>query len=593
MSSSNRAPNAGSVPQAAVPVLDVFISYAREDRECAQWVATGLLAAGQTVWWDRQLAGGQDFGDAIAQRLAEARLVLVLWSSASVASGFVRDESARARDAGKLLPVRIDDVPLPLGFGTLHTLDLLDWDGDSEAPAFAELLANVKRGAAGLPAGRGLVQRHWLARWRKPLLLLTVVVALALGGGFGWSAWRQQQALAQFQQGLSAQFARDRNLQAARNSYLNALQINPALGRAHYYLAHVYALLILPRDARTQFDAAIRFGTDLDPGQLDDARVQLASLDVVDEAAPVSREVRSVSAAAADPAPPQAVVRPAPMPTPTPSPSPAAPPAAPIVGAAGADRPSILARRPSVAPAVAAAAAPAKQLPRVAPSPEQQRRIDAQVDELFAPQLQKRLEAATAVALNPETLSDALPLALARAVRGLKQQPADDATIAGATNTLQLLLSASPATLNANHGAVLQLLDAVQPLGENQRATAKQARTLLDKAAAAARPVVFIQIADDAQRALAQDLAQRIRAAGYEVPGIEKVGARAPSRSEVRVQDASIQGWGRWLQKIVGDVAGEPAQLNTLRAAKPAVDTYEIWLDKALCTTPQRQPPGC
>ena len=580
MSTGAPPPLAGAAP----PALDVFISYAREDRERAQWVATGLLAAGQTVWWDRQLAGGQDFGDEIAQRLAEARLVLVLWSGASVASNFVRDESSRARDAGKLLPVRIEDVPLPLGFGTLHTLDLLDWDGDSEDPAFAELLANVRRGAAGLPEGRGIVPRRWPSRWRKPLALLVVVAALVAGGGFGWHGWRQQQALAQFQQGLSAQFARDRNLQAARNAYLNALQIDPTLGRAHYYLAHVYALLALPRDARSQFNAAIRFGKDLDPGQLDDARVQLASLDTADEAAPVSRGLRNVAAAAPEAAP-------APASTPA---APAAPSPAPPATAAGPGATAGLATRPSLPPAVAAAAPPVKQLPRVAPSAEQQRRIDAQVDELFAPQLQKRLEAATAVSLNPETLSDALPLAVERAVRGLKQQPGDDAAVAGATNTLQLLLGASPATLNASHGAVLQLLDAVQPLGENQRATAKQARLLLDKAAAAARPVVYIQIADDAQRALAQGLAQRIRAAGYEVPGIEKVGAaRAPSRSEVRVQGASIQGWGRWLQKIVGETAGEPARLSTLRAAKPAVDTYEIWFDKTLCLTPQRRAPGC
>jgi hypothetical protein len=229
----------------------------------------------------------------------------------------------------------------------------------------------------------------------------------------------------------------------------------------------------------------------------------------------------------------------------------------------------------------------------VAPSPEQQRVIAQQVDALFAPLAQQRLSAATALALDPGLMSDTVAVALERALSGLQQTPSDEAAMAGATNTLQLLLSASPATLKAIRDAALRLLDAAQPLGDNQRVTALGVRALIDKAQSARPPVVYIQMANEAQHKLAQALADRIRASGYAVPAIEHVGARAPGRSEVRVQGSSVQGWGRWLGKIVSDFAGEPATLSTLRGVHPANDTFEIWLDKDLCVAAQRQRPLC
>lgn len=592
------------------PPLDVFISYAREDRAAAQVLAAALVDSGISVWWDRQIAGGQDFTDVIAERLAAARVVLVLWSQASVASNFVRDEATRARDVGKLLPVRIQDVRPPLGFGTIHTLDLLDWDGERADPAWAELLANVKRGPAGLPQNLGAPGRQPWQRWRRPLALAALLAALVGAGVFGWNAWREQQALAQFQSGLNAHFAQDRNLQAARNAYLSALRDDPELGRAHYYLAHVYALLILPRDARTQFGLALRFANDLDEGQRDDARVQLAALDLDQEAAPVTRAALPTTSAQPAPSPPP--VQPAPAPdklTLGKGAGTATAPEARVSKDTGTQdaskRMAELSRNvedlkhlpaatvsPKPAPASAASVAPA-HLPRVAPSPEQQRVIEMQVNALFAPLAQTRLSAATALALDPGLMSDTVAAAIERSLTGLREAPPSEAAIAGATNTLQLLLSASPATLKANDDAALRLLDMAQSLGENQRATALQLRTLIGKAQSARAPVVYIQIANDAQDPLAQALAERIRASGYAVPTVEHVGARAPSRSEVRVQGGSVQGWARWLSKIVGDYSGEPAGISTLRGARPANDTFEIWLDKDLCVTAQRQVPRC
>jgi TIR domain len=145
----------------------IFISYKKEDREDALAVSTALSERGQEVWWDRELIGGVDFARTIAEQLDAADLVVVLWSHASVQSQFVLDEAARAQDAGKLLPARIDDVwPLPLGFGRLHTVDVFHASGNDTSLALdpQRLVDEVERRLAA-PRPPAPVQQG--SRWRK------------------------------------------------------------------------------------------------------------------------------------------------------------------------------------------------------------------------------------------------------------------------------------------------------------------------------------------------------------------------------------------------------------------------------------------
>ena len=59
-----------------MPMADVFISYAREDRAVAQLLAQGLEAGGRSVWWDREILPGNDFAELIAAELARAKAVV-------------------------------------------------------------------------------------------------------------------------------------------------------------------------------------------------------------------------------------------------------------------------------------------------------------------------------------------------------------------------------------------------------------------------------------------------------------------------------------------------------------------------------------
>jgi hypothetical protein len=104
--------------------MDVFISYEHSDRERAKSIAAALEQQGWSVWWDRKLRGGQHFDQVIQKELNAARCVIVLWSHRSVLSDWVKDEASEGSQRGILVPVRIDDVPIPLGFRRLHTIDL-------------------------------------------------------------------------------------------------------------------------------------------------------------------------------------------------------------------------------------------------------------------------------------------------------------------------------------------------------------------------------------------------------------------------------------------------------------------------------------
>ena len=71
----------------------VFLSYASADRERARRLAEAMQGKGYQVWWDRECPG-QTFDDVIEEALNTATCVVVLWSSASVKSNWVKTEAA-------------------------------------------------------------------------------------------------------------------------------------------------------------------------------------------------------------------------------------------------------------------------------------------------------------------------------------------------------------------------------------------------------------------------------------------------------------------------------------------------------------------
>jgi CheY-like chemotaxis protein len=142
----------GQAKPAQANGTDLFISYSRNDIEIIKSLTAILQQRGWSVWFDQQLRAGTAFDKAIEQALMNARAVIVAWSRNSVNSDWVRAEAAFALQNAKLFPIRLDDVPLPLRFTHVHTLDISKWDGSTEHDALQALVTHLAE-AIGKPAG--------------------------------------------------------------------------------------------------------------------------------------------------------------------------------------------------------------------------------------------------------------------------------------------------------------------------------------------------------------------------------------------------------------------------------------------------------
>lgn len=132
-------------------MADVFISYAREDRARAEEVANGLSALGLDSFWDTDIPPGQTWADYIEGKLAQCKIVVVLWTEHSTKSQWVREEARMGRDKSKLIPVRLDNSPAPFGFGEVQAADLSAWRGESNHPEWVRF-ASAVRNAVGAPS---------------------------------------------------------------------------------------------------------------------------------------------------------------------------------------------------------------------------------------------------------------------------------------------------------------------------------------------------------------------------------------------------------------------------------------------------------
>src|SRR5690348_14694800 len=127
-------------------MADVFVSYKAEDRARIAPLVRALEMDGLSVWWDAHIGGGDEWRQTILRNLEAAKCVIVVWSKRSVGPNgkFVRDEAGRALKRNTYLPVRIDRVDPPLGFGEMQALDLTGWKGDASEPRYLDVLSALR-----------------------------------------------------------------------------------------------------------------------------------------------------------------------------------------------------------------------------------------------------------------------------------------------------------------------------------------------------------------------------------------------------------------------------------------------------------------
>jgi hypothetical protein len=166
---------------------DIFLSYAREDRSRAKKLAGALGGCGWEVWWDEHIRPGDHFDRAIERILPQSTCVVVLWSSQSVGSSFVRSEARWAAKNDRLVPVFIDRVDLPIEFSAHQAVDLVGWP-DGGTDGYHRLVAGLRqRIGRGGPAKDNVQQvrstgfRFWSIC--VAVLGLWPIIASKLGGG--------------------------------------------------------------------------------------------------------------------------------------------------------------------------------------------------------------------------------------------------------------------------------------------------------------------------------------------------------------------------------------------------------------------------
>lgn len=169
-------------------MTDIFLSYAREDRQRAGKLARALEARNFNVWWDRKIEAGQPFDQVIEHYLETAKCVVVLWSNASVSSEWVKNEASHAMEREVLVPVAIDRVKPPLEFRRRQTVDLSGWNGSTIHEGFEVLCDGISAITKGTTLRKSmrprlesfLINRLWLAGVFSILLVVLSIAVYSL-----------------------------------------------------------------------------------------------------------------------------------------------------------------------------------------------------------------------------------------------------------------------------------------------------------------------------------------------------------------------------------------------------------------------------
>lgn len=137
-------------------MADIFIRYASEDRGRVIPIVKALEEQGWSTFWDwKSIPVAKTWREFIEEGLEDARCILVLWSTISITKRkrWVVEEAEYGVAKEKYIPVLIDDVRPPFGFGQIQAAKLINWAGDIKNAEFKKL-------ADGLESILGKSPRH-------------------------------------------------------------------------------------------------------------------------------------------------------------------------------------------------------------------------------------------------------------------------------------------------------------------------------------------------------------------------------------------------------------------------------------------------
>jgi formylglycine-generating enzyme len=125
-------------------MIDIFISYAREDQERVRPIVKELEQRNWSVFWDLEIPPGDNWSNYIGHQLSESRCVVVFWSNHSITSKWVKKEAGEGENRDILIPVLLENVEPPFPFKDIHAADLSRWKNNASHSAFQSLLGAIE-----------------------------------------------------------------------------------------------------------------------------------------------------------------------------------------------------------------------------------------------------------------------------------------------------------------------------------------------------------------------------------------------------------------------------------------------------------------
>ncbi len=128
--------------------MRLFVSYAREDRDKADLIASRLTMLGHEPWVDKQLTGGQPWWDEVLRQIASSDGVVLGLSPASLRSKACAAEWSYAGECYRpLLPVMVGSLSTETLPPELARLQIIDYVTPGE-----DAVIRLARALASLPA---------------------------------------------------------------------------------------------------------------------------------------------------------------------------------------------------------------------------------------------------------------------------------------------------------------------------------------------------------------------------------------------------------------------------------------------------------
>ncbi len=177
--------------------IDVFVSYASQDRDRVRPLVDALKAQGWSVWWDREIVPGSSFEARIEDAIGQARCVVVVWTATALTSDWVHAEALEGLERRVLVPLMLEPVRLPLAFRHKDTAQLFGWDGERDHPEYRRLVTGIEGVLAGRVIDPGDAARPSAAgaraSWWRPRVVAALVALALLAIAAAWWTWTTRQ----------------------------------------------------------------------------------------------------------------------------------------------------------------------------------------------------------------------------------------------------------------------------------------------------------------------------------------------------------------------------------------------------------------